>query len=53
MVSNPFINPNIVCNPFSSSERRIKKHDEHLMIILIKIGKIYIKYNVMNSRVWF
>ena len=52
MVYNPVTNPNKVCDPFSSSERRIK-HNEHLMIRLIKKGKIDIKHYVMNSRIWF
>ena len=39
MVSHPVTNPDKFCNPVGSSERRIK-HNEHLMIRLIKIGKI-------------
>ena len=39
MVSNPVTNPNKVCNPFGSSERRIK-HNEQMMVRLIKISKI-------------
>ena len=40
MVSNPVTNPNKVCNPFGSSERRLIKHNEQLMVRLIKISKI-------------